>query len=49
MDDLSQNFYIFDIKQLKQKEDKTKYELFTDTDLEFTREHFFKPVKFGVV
>lgn len=46
--DFSQNFFVFDVNQLKNSE-SNNFTLIMDDDIEFTREHFFKPIKFGVV
>ena len=46
-DIFSQNFLVFDMNQLRGKQ--ANVNLITDDDLEFTREHFDKPIKHGVV
>ena len=47
-DIFSQNFLILDINQLK-PDAPPSCKLLTDDDLEFSREHYDKPIKHGVV
>lgn len=48
-DIFSQNLLVFDMNQLRGGDSQTNHNLIADDDLEFTREHFDKPIKHGVV